>query len=206
MPPRAWPWAHSSSPPPGPPVPTARVSAQMRSWTSSLRSCCTSRLWPTFPTRSVSGPGPPSPRPKPPFPVTTACPRGTPLPICLGLGSLPPASFEHPSASLCLLPPLALSPAEPQVTLPHHLSVPGAPVALDLTSSPLSWPLCPWTPLTASSPCPQVKRELAAVLLFEPHSKAGTVRKSDGTGCWASGAGMRAEAPGEKWVGAWGPV
>jgi hypothetical protein len=45
-------------------------------------------------------------------------------------------------------------------------------------------PVLPSSPeITAIHPSlhPQVKRELAAVLLFEPHSKAGTVCKSDWT-------------------------
>lgn len=51
-------------------VPCARSPGQRirQSWTPSSRSCCTSRLWPTSPTRSASDSSPHlAPSPKPPF-------------------------------------------------------------------------------------------------------------------------------------------
>lgn len=101
------------------PVPAARVSAQTRSWTSSLRSSCTSRLWPTCQTRSV--------RLSPPLSqdllslqtlvAPTAGPAGASLPFGHWLGNVHQISgsqhpSKNPSAPPGLFPSLALSPAE----------------------------------------------------------------------------------------------
>lgn len=60
----------------------------------------------------------------------------------------------------------------------------------------LTWPLVPGLDSLTVVPLPlQVKRELAAVLLFEPHSKAGTVCKSC-LGEWAEATGEKRWVPG----------
>lgn len=110
----------------------------------------------------------------------TTGPEDTSLAFCQWLGNSHLIFYsQHPCPKI-LLPLLGHSlPLHYTLLSPRHQTrphrCPQALESLDLTSTPLPWTHCTDPPLPTS----QVKRELAAVLLFEPHSRAGTVCKSD---------------------------